>query len=86
MPKKKVFSKLRGALPNQVCKLLGIKAGGAKTLERRAGNDRNVWVHTFPKQPERPRLGRLRAYAIGKGHGMDTIRENVARSRQAGGG
>ena len=53
--------------------------------KRRGENGRKVWVLTSTKPFERPWLGRLREYDTGKDHGMEPIRESLARSRRAEG-
>ena len=78
-------SKRQATFPKQVCEALGIEAGSDLYLDRRVENDREVWVLSPAKQVERPWLGRLRKYAAGKDHDMETIRESVARARRAEG-
>ena len=82
MMKIKVSAKRQATFPKQVCEALGVRPGDDLFLDRRIENDREVWVITPAREVPRPWLGRLRKYASGKGHDMDTIRASVARSRK----
>lgn len=84
MLKIKLSSKRQATFPKQVCESLGIEPGDEVLLDRRAENDREVWLLRPAKEADRPWLGSLRSYAVDKSHDMDDIRASIDRGRSAG--
>lgn len=77
----KLSSKRQATFPKKVCDSLDIRPGDRLLLERRQENDREVWVLRAARENTRPWLGSLRAYAAGKPHDMESVRESIARNR-----
>ena len=81
----KMSSKRQATFPKRVCEALGIGPGDRLLLDRRVENGREVWVMRPTKEHARPWLGSLRAYAVGKPHDMESVRESVANKRSISG-
>ncbi|MCC5838990.1 MAG: AbrB/MazE/SpoVT family DNA-binding domain-containing protein [Opitutales bacterium] len=78
----KVSAKRQATFPKQVCESLGVEPGDDLLLDRREESDKSVWVLRPAKDVSRPWLGSLRKYAAGKDHGMESIRESIAKARE----
>jgi len=79
----KMSSKRQATFPRQVCDSMGIGAGDTLMLDRRvdAGGE-EIWVIRSGRKPARPWAGGLKAYADGKEHDMESVRESIAFGRQ----
>lgn len=82
MLKIKLSSKRQATFPKQVCETLGLQPGDDLLLDKGTEHDEEVWYLRPAKPHKRPWLGSLRAYAKGKSHDMDAIRDSIATARK----
>lgn len=79
----KISSKRQATFPRKVCESLGIHPGDRLLLDRRIEDDREVWLLRPERSRERPWLGSLKNYAMGKDHSMEAVRGSIAKGRKA---
>ena len=77
----KVTSKRQVTFPKQVCESLGIEVGDEILLDRDVKSNQEVWYLKPARAETRSWLGSLRNYATNKSHGMDAVRDSIARGR-----
>ena len=83
MVRVKVSSKRQVTFPRRVCESLGLETGDEIVLEPRMEAGREVWELRPAKANTRPWLGALKEFGTGKKHGINAVRESIARGRQA---
>ena len=81
MLKIKLSSKRQATFPKKVCEALGVQPGDEILLDAREEAEGPVWVVKPVAPRNRPWLGSLRAYAKGKSHSMDSIRDSIKNGR-----
>lgn len=74
----RITSKRQATLPAQLCKDMDIKPGDDLILERHFMNGSLVWVLRSPQVGSCPWYGKLKAYAAGKSHDIESIRQSIA--------
>lgn len=83
MLKVKVSSKRQVTFPKQVCESLGIHPGDEILLQRQMVSGEEVWFLKPANEKTRSWLGSLREYGRNKAHGMEAVRDSIARGRKS---
>jgi bifunctional DNA-binding transcriptional regulator/antitoxin component of YhaV-PrlF toxin-antitoxin module len=79
----RLTSKRQATFPVRVCQALDVRPGDELALEQGRDADGSTVWRLKPVAPRaRPWMGRLRRYAAGKSHAMETVRASIARARQ----
>jgi len=77
----KLTSKRQATFPAAMCRELGVKPGDELILERRTIDGQMAWILQTPRATAWPWYGRLRRYAKGKAHDLESIRRSVGARR-----
>ena len=76
----KLTSKRQATFPVQLCQDLGITAGDDLILERKKIGGEIAWLLKRRKKTESKWFGGLQKYAVGKDHGMESIRSSIGKT------
>jgi bifunctional DNA-binding transcriptional regulator/antitoxin component of YhaV-PrlF toxin-antitoxin module len=80
----RLTAKRQATLPRQLCEEMRVRAGDALVVDARMVRGERVWFLKPADRIETPWFARLKRYATGKRHDLESVRRSVEEARRDG--